>query len=67
VALTAADPGERRTLIAAWPEVVVGIDDEWLQQPGTGVKTQAQLPVGWATLVDRLDPQRPLCRLDCIL
>jgi len=30
-------------------------------------KPQAQLPVGRAALLERVDPQRPLCRLDRIL
>jgi hypothetical protein len=36
-------------------------------QLGTGVEAQAKLPVGRATLVEGLNPQRPLCRLDRIL
>ena len=41
--------------------------DHGLEQPGTGVETQAQLAVGRAVLIEGLDPQRPLCRLDGIL
>jgi hypothetical protein len=34
-----------------------------LQQAVSGVEAQVQLSVGRATLVEGLDPQRPLCRL----
>jgi hypothetical protein len=36
-------------------------------QLGTGVEALAKLPVERATLVEGLNPQRPLCRLDRIL
>jgi hypothetical protein len=41
--------------------------DNGLQQPGVGVEAQAQLAIGRSTLVERFDPQRPLCGLDRIL
>ena len=42
-------------------------EDHRLQEAGTGVETQAQLPSWRAALVERLDPQRPHRRLDRIL
>jgi hypothetical protein len=47
--------------------IISGPGDCQRSFPGSGVEAQAQLPVGRAVLVEGLDPQRPLCRLNRIL
>ena len=41
-------------------------EDHRLEQAGLGVGAEAQLPIGRPVVVQRLDPQRPLGRLDRI-
>ena len=65
----AGDPGTSWGRHGVDDHFIAALEDQdhRLQQSGTGVKTQTQLPVGWAVLVEWLDPQRPLGRLNRIL
>ena len=39
-------------------------EDDRLQQPGLGVEAEAQFSVGPVVVLERLDPLRPVRRLD---